>query len=64
MLKNRLLEIRLKRGYKNAKDFADFLGVTNSMYSMLENNKRSASLETAYNIAQKLDLKIEDIWYL
>lgn len=63
MIKNRLLEIRLKLGYKNSKDFAEFLEVNKSMYSLIENNKRTVTLDTAYNIAEKLNLIIEDIWY-
>lgn len=63
MLKNRLLEIRLKMGYKNSKDFAKFLGISNSMYSMLENNKRVVGLDNAFIISEKLNMKIEDIWY-
>ncbi|KZL88789.1 hypothetical protein [Clostridium magnum] len=39
-IKNRLLEIRLKLGYKNVKDFADFLGLGKSNYSLIENNKK------------------------
>ncbi|MZK54105.1 helix-turn-helix domain-containing protein [Clostridium beijerinckii] len=62
-VKNRLLEIRLSLGYKNSKDFAEFLGLNKSMYSLIENNKRNVNLENAYDIAQKLNMKIEDIWY-
>ncbi|GAA0768765.1 hypothetical protein GCM10008908_09490 [Clostridium subterminale] len=63
MLKNRLLEIRLNRGYKNSKDFADFLGISRSMYSMIENNKRVVGLDNAFQIAERLNMRIEDIWY-
>jgi DNA-binding XRE family transcriptional regulator len=63
MVRNRLLEIRLKLGYKNSKDFAEFLGINKSMYSLIENNKRNVNLENAFDIAEKLNMKIEDIWY-
>lgn len=63
MLKNKLLEIRLKLGYKNSKDFANFLGINKSMYSLIENNKRNVNLENAFDIAEKLNMKIEDIWF-
>lgn len=63
MMKNRLLEIRLSMGYKNSKDFAEFLGLSKSMYSLIENNKRNVNLENAFLIAEKLNMKIEDIWY-
>ncbi|MEX0050344.1 helix-turn-helix transcriptional regulator [Clostridium butyricum] len=62
-VKNKLLEIRLKMGYKNAKDFAEMLGLSSSMYSLIENNKRTVNLENAFLIAEKLNMKIEDIWY-
>ncbi|MBY6915438.1 helix-turn-helix transcriptional regulator [Clostridium botulinum] len=62
-VKNKLLEIRLSLGYKNSKDFADFLGINKSMYSLIENNKRVVNLENAFVIAEKLNMNIEDIWY-
>ena len=62
-VKNKLLSIRLNMGYKNAKDFAEFLGLTQSMYSIIENNKRAVTLDNAFKIAEKLNMKIEDIWY-
>ncbi len=63
MVKNRLLEIRLRLGYKYAKDFAEYLGIKGSMYSLIENNKKNVSLDNAFEIAEKLNMKIEDIWY-
>ncbi|WP_105176832.1 helix-turn-helix transcriptional regulator [Clostridium cagae] len=62
-VKNKLLEIRLSLGYKNSKDFADFLEINKSMYSLIENNKRVVNLENAFAIAEKLNMNIEDIWY-
>ena len=50
LIKNRLLEIRLKLGYKYAKDFANYLEINSQ-----------PTLETAYKIAKKLNIKIEDI---
>ncbi|MBU3087451.1 helix-turn-helix domain-containing protein [Clostridium gasigenes] len=63
MVKNRLLEIRLGLGYKYAKDFAVFLGLKGSMYSLIENNKKNVNLDNAFEIAEKLNMNIEDIWY-
>lgn len=63
MLKNKLLKIRLERGYKNSKDFAEFLGINSSTYSKIENNKKDVNLENAFKIAEKLNMKIEEIWY-
>ncbi|KEI87639.1 DNA-binding protein [Clostridium botulinum B2 267] len=62
-LKNRFLEIRLKRGYKFAKDFADFLEINSQQYSRYECNKSQPSLEVIYKAAKKLDMHIEDIVY-
>lgn len=63
MVKNRLLQIRLSLGYKKQKDFAGFLGIGNSYYSKLENNKDNMTLDTLFNIAIKLNLDINDIVY-
>lgn len=63
MLKNRLLEIRLKLGYRFQKDFAEYLGISKKEYNLLENNKKDATLEKAYEIAEKLNMRIEDIWF-
>lgn len=63
-IKNRLLEIRLKLGYKTSKDFAKFLGVGKSNYSLIENNKKQVTLEQAFIIAKKLNMKVDDIFEL
>lgn len=63
-IKNRLLEIRLKLGYKNAKDFADFLGLGKSNYSLIENNKKQVTLEQAFKIARKLHMNVEEVFEL
>ncbi|ADK13154.1 MULTISPECIES: helix-turn-helix transcriptional regulator [Clostridium] len=64
MVKNRLLEIRLKLGYKKQKDFAEFLGIKRVQYNKYENNKEQPTLETLYKISLKLGIKMEDIIYL
>lgn len=63
-VKNRLLEIRLKMGYKFQKDFAELLNINNKDYNRIENNNKQVTLETALIIAEKLNMKIEEIWYL
>lgn len=63
MVKNRLLEIRLRLGYKKQKDFASFLGIGNSYYSKLENNKDKLTVDTLFSIARKLNIDINDIVY-
>ncbi|MBY6967511.1 helix-turn-helix transcriptional regulator [Clostridium botulinum] len=62
-LKNRFLEIRLQRGYRFAKDFADFLEINSQQYSRYESNKSQPSLEIIYKAAKKLNMYIEDIVY-
>ncbi|NFN14576.1 helix-turn-helix transcriptional regulator [Clostridium botulinum] len=62
-VKNKLLEIRLSLGYKKQKDFAKFLGIGNSYYSKLENNKDKLTIDTLFNIANKLNININDIVY-
>ena len=64
MLKNRLLQIRLGLGYKTAKEFGEFLNIGKSSYSLLENNKKQVTLEQAFIIAEKLNMKLEDIFEL
>jgi len=64
MVKNKLLQIRLGLGYKFQKDFAEFLEINHKDYNRIENNNKQVYLETAINIGQKLNMKIEDIWYL
>lgn len=61
-LKNHLLEIRLQRGYKFQKDFAEFLNMSAKDYNLIENNKKSVSLENAFLISEKLNMSIEEIW--
>lgn len=61
MIKNKLLEIRLKLGYKKQKDFAEYLEIARNQYTRYENNQVQPSLEVIYDIAKKLNLNIEDI---
>ncbi|KIS22002.1 helix-turn-helix transcriptional regulator [Clostridium botulinum] len=63
-IKNKLLNIRLSMGYKHAKDFAYFLGIGKSNYSLIENNKKQVTLDQAFKIAKKLNMKLEDIFEL
>lgn len=63
MLKNRLLEIRLRQGYKYAKDFAELLELNPNQYSRYESNKMQPSSEVVYRICKKLSMAIEEILY-
>lgn len=62
-IKNRFLQIRLQKGFKFAKDFADYLDINSQQYSRYESNKSQPSLELAYKAAKKLGITIEDIIY-
>ena len=62
-VKNRLLQIRLSLGYKFQKEFAEVLKMSAKDYNLIENNKKGTSLENAFLIAEKLNMKIEEIWY-
>lgn len=62
-IKNRLLDIRLSRGYKFQKEFAELLNMSAKDYNLVENNKKGVSLENAFLISEKLNMKIEEIWY-
>lgn len=63
-VKNKLLEIRLRLGYKKQKDFADYIGVSQVSYNKWENNSNQPSLEMVLKIAAKLNIRIDDIVYL
>lgn len=63
-VKNRLLEIRLQMGYRFQKDFAEYLGINHKDYNRIENNNKQVTLETAFIISEKLNMKLEEIWYL
>lgn len=62
-VKNKLKEIRMREYMMNSSGFAKLLGLNLSTYSLIESNKKSVSLENAFIIAEKLNKKIEDIWY-
>jgi len=62
-VKNKLLQIRLGLGYKFQKEFAEVLKMSAKDYNLIENNKKGTSLANAFLIAEKLNMKIEEIWY-
>ncbi|MBS4538232.1 helix-turn-helix transcriptional regulator [Clostridium sp. D2Q-11] len=63
-VKNRLEEIRLQKGYKFQKDFAEFLELSQYQYNRYERNERQPSLEILLKISDKLNMDIKDIVYL
>jgi len=44
-------------------EFAKFIGTTINNYNNWESNRSRPKLELAIEIAQKLNRKVEDIWY-
>ncbi|NBI05751.1 helix-turn-helix transcriptional regulator [Senegalia massiliensis] len=63
-VKNRLGEIRLQKGYKFQKDFAEFLELSQYQYNRYERNERQPSLEIALKISDKLNIDVKDFMYL
>lgn len=63
MVKNKLKEIRMKEYMLDSGEFAKFLGVPRSTYSQWENTSNNPTLTKAFEIATKLNRKLEDIWY-
>lgn len=62
-IKNRLLEIRLQRGYKFQKNFAEYLGIGQYQYNRYEKNKTQPNLETTYMILKKLEINFFNLFY-
>lgn len=65
-VKNRLLEIRLKMGYKFQKDFAEFLKISQYQYNRYERNENQPSLEIVIKMCckEKLDMDPRELFYL
>ena len=63
MIQNRLLQIRENLRFEIQKDFADFLELSQMQYSRFERNERQPTIDTAYDICKKLNMKFEDIFY-
>jgi DNA-binding XRE family transcriptional regulator len=63
MVKNKLKEILDDRGVKQ-NWVAEKAGITKQTMSNLINNRFNVSLESAMRIANALNLKIEDIFYI
>lgn len=61
-MKTRLKEILTQRGIKQ-QFIADKVGVHKTTLTRIVKGNTDPSLQTAYRIAQLLELKIEDIWY-
>ena len=64
MLKCRLKEIRMREFMYSKQEFARFLKVPYSTYNGWETEFSNPKLEQAFDVAEKLNKKITDIWYL
>lgn len=63
MVKNRLKEIRMREYMLDSNEFAKLLGVPRSTYSQWETGSNNPTLNKAFEVAKKLNKRLEDIWY-
>lgn len=65
-MKNKLLEIRLQKGFKLQKDFAQFLGLNQYQYNRYERNERQPTLEVILDICSegKLNMDPREVFHL
>lgn len=61
MVKNRIEEIRTKKGIRQ-EDFAKLMGVSRQTISSLENGRYNPSIMLAYKIAKYFDMTIEEVF--
>ena len=62
-VKNKLKEIKMREYMMSSSEFIKFLEVPLSTYSQWENGSSNPTLAKAFEIAKKLNRKLEDIWY-
>ena len=62
-VRNKLKEIRMREFLMNQTEFAKLLDVPRSTYSQWESGISNPTLEKAFEIAQKLNKKLEEIWH-
>ena len=60
-MKTNLKQIRKDRGYKNAKDFADSIGMQEKTYRNYENGSRNLYLDVACRLCTALDCTLEEL---
>lgn len=65
-VKNRLEQLRLSRGFKFQKDFAEYLGISQYQYNRYEKNINQPSLEVLLDICgpEKLNMDPREVCYL
>lgn len=64
VVKNRLKEIRMREYLMEPQEFAKLIDVNYKTYYSWERGVAGPSLETALNIAKRLNKNVEDVWYL
>ncbi|HCL4549770.1 helix-turn-helix domain-containing protein [Clostridium botulinum] len=64
MVKNRLKEIRMREYLMNQTEFANMLGFDLKTVSNWERGISTPTLERAIKVSEKLNKKVNDIWYL
>lgn len=64
MVKNRLREIRMREYALDPEEFAVLINVNIKSYYSYEKDFSRPTLEKALEIANKLNKKVDDIWYL
>lgn len=60
-MKTRLQELRMRAGYKSAKEFSDKHGISYDTYAAYENGKRNLSLAKAWELADMLGCTLDEI---
>ncbi|WP_278320153.1 helix-turn-helix transcriptional regulator [Clostridium sporogenes] len=64
MVRNKLKEIRMKEYLMNQTEFANMLGFDLKTVSNWERGISTPTLERAIKVSEKLNKKVNDIWYL
>lgn len=64
MIKNRLKEIRMKEYAEDPKEFAERLNINIKTYYVWENGATVPGSKTMFEVAKKLNKKVDDIWWL
>lgn len=62
-VKNKLKEIRMREYLLNQTEFSKLLEAPRSTYSQWESGVSNPTLEKAFEIAKKLNKKLEEIWH-
>ena len=62
-MQNRIKQLRKQAGLRQ-EDLAQELGVTRQTIIAIENNKYNPTLELAMKLARRLDLHVDEIFFL